>query len=543
MDYMLYIIAGLVLIILIAVLVIRKNNAQRPSEQPAIKADKAAPVSAPSAVKGATTQASVNNDKKFDLTEIAQRFMDQQRYDKAIETLNRGLAEKPNDSQLTLKLLAVYATTDQYDDFNRVYDSIKMYGDAKSIAQANDLKALLTEEQNQAAARAMPADSGQDAGFESIDFDVPANKAEKQHSGVDANLDKEAVSHTAYKSDLVDSSDSTLANSSALDNIEQDFDLSLNDLEESISEPAKEDLTISTVTDVDDNSSDSDLDFDFDFDADLAEQEVTATEPATTTLFNDGLNDAANEMTLDDEAFVLDLADLEIDSDDDNLSVNDADAIEASHIEEDELALSLDSIDDANDTSVEAQQSSNETPVVMEDNPANFGDFDKFDNFTLADDAFENTNILESNDVFENNNVFENNSAEELSFEDVNTADTDAVASSTAPTAVAFDDNTLIDDDFDFDSLSVTPTATTPVEVQSIGGIESVETTEDFSARFAADFDFVKSLDSNQVTLDLASQYVQLGEYDSAKRLLNEVISQGNSEQQSQAQALLDRTA
>jgi len=36
---------------------------------------------------------------------------------------------------------------------------------------------------------------------------------------------------------------------------------------------------------------------------------------------------------------------------------------------------------------------------------------------------------------------------------------------------------------------------------------------------------------------------VQLGEYDSAKRLLTEVINQGNSEQQSQAQALLDRTA
>ena len=70
-----------------------------------------------------------------------------------------------------------------------------------------------------------------------------------------------------------------------------------------------------------------------------------------------------------------------------------------------------------------------------------------------------------------------------------------------------------------------------------------VETAEDFSSRFAADFDFVKTLDSNQVTLDLAGQYVQLGEYDSAKRLLNEVISQGTSEQQSLAQTLLDRTA
>ena len=66
---------------------------------------------------------------------------------------------------------------------------------------------------------------------------------------------------------------------------------------------------------------------------------------------------------------------------------------------------------------------------------------------------------------------------------------------------------------------------------------------EDFSARFAADFDFVQSLDSNQVALDLAGQYLQLGEYDSAKRLLNEVISQGNSAQQQQAQSLLERTA
>ena len=115
-----------------------------------------------------------------------------------------------------------------------------------------------------------------------------------------------------------------------------------------------------------------------------------------------------------------------------------------------------------------------------------------------------------------------------------------------------FDDNTLIDDDFDFGSLSDAPTATTPVDLAS--EIESnvdseviadteIESAEDFSSRFAADFDFVKTLDSNQVTLDLAGQYVQLGEYDSAKRLLNEVISQGTSEQQSQAQALLDRTA
>ena len=116
-----------------------------------------------------------------------------------------------------------------------------------------------------------------------------------------------------------------------------------------------------------------------------------------------------------------------------------------------------------------------------------------------------------------------------------------------------FDDDTVIDDDFDFDSLSESTTASTPVEIDSeyanihiddaIDIAADTDSAEDFSSRFAADFDFVKSLDSNQVTLDLAGQYVQLGEYDSAKRLLNEVIAKGNSEQQQQAQLLLDRTA
>ncbi|MGM8901112.1 FimV/HubP family polar landmark protein, partial [Psychrobacter sp. 1Y4] len=102
-----------------------------------------------------------------------------------------------------------------------------------------------------------------------------------------------------------------------------------------------------------------------------------------------------------------------------------------------------------------------------------------------------------------------------------------------------------IDTDSLLDSSVATPpaSAVAPVEPQTDINHEAVESAEDFSSRFAADFDFVKSLDSNQVTLDLANQYLQLGEYDSAKRLLNEVIAQGNSEQKQQAQLLLERTA
>lgn len=530
MDNMLYIIAGLVFIVLIAVLVVRKNKAQKPSGQPIVKAGK-------TALKEAPSEADSTNDKKFNPIEIAQRFMDQQRYDKAIETLNRGLIEKPNDSQLSLKLLAIYATIDQSDNFNKVYDSIKTHADAKSIAQADELKALLTEEQNQAAKHALPSDNltnnfdSQNTGFEGIDFDIPAGKVDSQNAIIDNHLDDDAVQPTAYRSDLVDSSDTTLAPSNDFDNIEQDFDLSLNDLENDINEPAATSMTPVTELDIaddkilsasaviseNDNSCDSSAsDSDFDFDFDLAEPQDTSTVAPTTTLSND--------TTLDDnEDFVLDLADLEIEASDDNVYADiDEVTTEAIQLEQEDLTLSLDDIDTFN-APVEAEteiQPSSETPILIEDN---------FDDFT-----------------------FEDNAAQEINEVPHETAAHETVASNTAPTTVTFDDNTLIDDDFDFDSLASAPTATTPVDLASevennvdsrVTAETEVETVEDFSSRFAADFDFVKTLDSNQVTLDLASQYVQLGEYDSAKRLLNEVISQGTSEQQSLAQTLLDRTA
>jgi len=548
MDNMLYIIAGLVCIVLIAVLVMRKNKAQKPPAQQSIKADKAATLPKHTAVKGTNTQANVNSDKRFDHIEIAQRFMEQQRYDKAIETLNRGLAEKPNDSQLTLKLLAVYATIDESDNFNKVYDSIKTHGDAKSIAQADDLKALLTEEQNQAAERALPADNNLDTGFESIDFDLPANKIENNEPTIDPSLNEQAVTHNEYKNDLAASSDSTLETSNDFNDSQQDFVLSLDDLEQDIDEPAatsaapvidldiadEQSLSMSTVSGTNENKSNSELDFDFD----LAEQDNTASE-TNASLSKDDLNNTDDEMTLDDEDFVLDLADLELDTSETNVSHNDESMTDVSSLEDD-LALSLDSIDDNNDTPVETETLSNETSTVID---ASLNDFDEFDNFVLEDHPSENNRVLESNSI------------DELSFTDLDTVDNqtnETVASSAAPTTDRFDDNTLIDDSFDFDSLASAPTATTPVDVASeiennvpseFTADTEVETTEDFSSRFAADFDFVKTLDSNQVTLDLASQYVQLGEYDSAKRLLIEVINQGNSEQQSQAQALLDRTA
>ena len=533
MDNMLYIIAGLVVILLVAVLVMRKNKAQKPSEHLSTNTGKIEPLSKHAASRSTPTQTAINHEKKFDHIEIAQRFMDQQRYDKAIETLNRGLSEKPNDSQLSLKLLAVYATIDESENFNKVYDAIKANNDDKSIAQADELKALLTEEQNQVDKRALPADNSQNAGFESLDFDLPTNKASSNSPILDT---------VEYKNDLSESTNETLAASNAFDDnfddIEQAFDLSLSDLEDGTNKPihtSNNSAPVTTLDVVDEDiftpatvviNTDSDTDnspiTDSDFDFELSEHSLASTEAPTDDATDDSFNSSLNELSLEDD-FVLDL---NSDADTNNVINNAPVTTETTYLDDDHLTLSLHSDDVSNETpdQIEIQHS------IVEDN---------FEDFSFEDISIEDANI------------------EGISAEETNSTKNESDASNSAPTTLMFDDDTVIDDDFDFDSLSlsVSTTASTPVEVDSeyanthldnaidIAPAADTSSTEDFSSRFAADFDFVKSLDSNQVTLDLAGQYVQLGEYDSAKRLLNEVIAKGNSEQQQQAQRLLDRTA
>lgn len=518
MDNMLYIIAGLVVILLIAVLVMRKNKAQKPSEQSAVKNAKIESLSTPATSKSTPTQTATNNEKKFDHIDIAQRFMDQQRYDKAIETLNRGLIEKPNDSQMSLKLLAVYATIDESDSFNKVYDAIKANNDVQSIAQADELKALLTAEHEQVAKHTLPADNSQSTEFESLDFDLPTDKVVHNSPVVDTAIEK-----ALYQNDLSESTyqpsaaannfDNSQLDSNNFEDIEQAFDLSLSDLaDDNILVPAASVIENDIV--IDSNNIDADFDFDW------TEQSSVSNESAVELTTQDSVNNQSNELTLDDE-FVLDLDDSHIDTDSTiNNEANSAD------IAYDSLKLSLD-CDDV----------SNETPNQPETQPSSA--VDNLDDFSFEDISIEDANI-------------EDLSIEDLSIEETGIIKNEFQASSITPTTLMFDDNTPIDDDFDFDNLSEAVIISTPVASEQSGNVDNaidiapvaeITSAEDFSSQFAADFDFVKTLDSNQVTLDLAGQYLQLGEYDSAKRLLNEVIAQGNSEQQQQAQQLLERTA
>ncbi|MGG1354605.1 FimV/HubP family polar landmark protein [Psychrobacter pacificensis] len=554
MDNMLYIIAGLVLILLVAGFLLRKNKAQKQSVQPPASSVKNTAAPASKTDYGTAAQTNQNDSNKFDHITIAQRFMDQQRYDKAIETINRGLNEKPNDSQLSIKLLSIYATLDQPENFHDVYNRIKMHNDAKTITLADELKDLYIGEQSPVAAPEVVTDeatteNNQD-GFDSLDFDLSTtNQADDT-----ANISDRPVIED--NNDLVIDKpiDSPVFSGEPTENVDDSFDLTLSDLEDDFNESNATDETPVTSLATDDDSlyistsdhtdtienneakndeviEDNDLsDFEFDFES-----------PAENTLIKNSdvsdVQDSESEALVLEDDFILDFDDLAADADKDasvNKNEEEASSNAVQNIEDD-FTLSLDDIDAVNTFAINEPS----TTDVSND----------IDDFVLEDIDFENAD----ND----SSTLEDDSVANLSFEEQlinDDTDIDAFeASDTTPvTSLRFDDDTPIADDFDIietdsllDSSVATPPASTvaPAELETDISHEAVESAEDFSSRFAADFDFVKSLDSNQVTLDLANQYLQLGEYDSAKRLLNEVIAQGNSEQKQQAQLLLERTA
>ena len=547
MDNMLYIIAGLVLILIVAGLLLYKKKAQKPSVQPGMSTATPAPM--PKTDHNTPAQSHKDDDNKFDHITIAQRFMDQQRYDKAIETLSRGLSEKPNDGQLSVKLLSIYATINQPENFNKVYDAIKTQSDPKSLALADELKALFSEEQNQVAAKEAPVEDN--SHFESIDFDLPINQIDSKNALsdqpatsednrstlIDDSMSNSAVTNTSYEANLTS------------DNVEDSFDLTLSDLESNISAseatdtaPVTSSLEMTddeslntanidrTDNDVAVSAEDNDLNdlSDFDFSFDSSEETDAQTTDSVIPERPDSIND---EMTLEDDAFILDFDDLATDVDKGVDETSEALSINTvQNDEENDFTLSLDSLDAPNNIETLTES---EVPV-LEENSDN-------DNFIIEEGRFE-TESFET-ESFETES-FESINLEAQSLDNNDSEYALSEESSVTPTApLLFDDNSLLDNEFDtHSSTALSPVA--PIEDEStLTAEDAAETAEDFSSRFAADFDFVKSLDSTQVTLDLAGQYLQLGEYDSAKRLLNEVLIQGTSEQQNQAKVLLDRTA
>lgn len=518
MDNMLYIIAGLVIILLIGVWILRKNKAQRPTNQ-SIRQDGSTPLVAP-VPHSSTANASTSRATMFDDITVAQRFIDQQRYDKAIETLERGLGQKPNDSALSLKLLNVYALSHNNEAFYNTYAAITAHGDVATIAQASQLKELLDEEQGTQASMAFAQNHKADIALESVDTpnDSIATYTPAHHNRTananDVSLDFDfPTSTTNHESATIPNVGNNINHQDNTSN--NIFDLTLDDLE-ATDEP--EILEQSSLLKTANNKvDDSALEFDSIKNGDQIQ-------PVIDSSFIDDA-DVPNEsdFELDFESLLDDVVNTETLTEQDDTFIDD-DFILSSD-EDEPLVLDIENKPSIDDLAPSIEKTQTESV----DN-----DFSLFlDDVTNEDAGF---------DVVGHDNISTSSRTSSESLHNVQTtvsADVNAAHENT----LTFGDDTDIEAlDFSTDSNEtvLTESTSSPVLPNEDNNIDS---STNFAAQFAADFAFVDTLDSNQITLDLADQYLQLGEYDSAKRLLEEVVAQGNPEQQQKAEMLLARTA
>ncbi|ALF59068.1 FimV/HubP family polar landmark protein [Psychrobacter urativorans] len=577
MNNILYIIAGLVIISMVGVWILRKKKAQQPSISPRARAGSRDSANATALVteNNPATQRAANSvassATKFDNVTIAQRFIDQQRYDKAIETLERGLTEKPHDGELSLKLLNVYALTKQTEEFNSTYATIKAHCDVATIAQAQQLKDLLDAEQVGNSPASFDTSSitessmilNDEMTLSTIKVSNPTTDSKNDDMSLDFDISTPVIKHE----EIITPTAST--------NSDHTFDLTLDDLEtyvleegvlknnntkdtlENISAESEQKVAIINLdsinklndtnnidtifvdtSSVDTNSTNNNYDFTLDFDL--------GADSTSTTLIED---DKTNEPTPIDDDFVLDFDDLVEEVKFKEIEVESAQqpvaTVTNQQAFDDDFTLFLDAT--AYDPSATNTETTSTTASIHDSSQDLNLDSDSLE--SSLHDTLTQAEVLHVTDELTNSDDLI-----ALDFIDADVdLDTNKAATSNAITpalddqTLTFDDDTGIDE-FDFNTDTTSITTTSPVtsensRIDSDSAIKDTLPSADVAAQFAADFDFVNTLDNHQVTLDLANQYLQLGEYDSAKRLLNEVVAQGNPEQQQQAQELLARAA
>lgn len=511
--------------------------------------------------------------------QAAEQLIQTQDYEGAITTLRRALKNHPSHSGLNFTLLNSYALAKDYQHFNTFYSEVLALNDIDLTTQANNLKMLVDEEQSLNARSAAMTHTAEAVKSDGLDFDLPGFKqdsdkpvinntsqaampsvtevAQPAVDSVSSNADDELdfdfsldVPETkiAPVSPATKTTETTAAQSQSNELTFDDFDFDLPSKQPATAEtapalespteifaPIEEPVATTLASNVNNNNNAiSDSDFDFDFD--LPESQSTPAAPMITTPTT---APSANNNIVDDFDFDFDL---------------NAEPATATNDATTEIALSFDALD--------TKASSNLTPDAATSVPVASDEATDIASFALDDELLlqaeaatlatattpsvaesvvdlakvsapsQSDSLLISDDMFD------------FALEDDTTKAQDATSNVLVTEPTPSDD--LIDLSFDDTATQATnQTTTTPTaspETPSVAD-EGSPTTAPVVEDLSAILDVIKDIDTDTLNVDLAEQYVNLGEYDSAKRLLDEIKDSNNTALVERATALRQRIA
>ncbi|SDU01422.1 FimV/HubP family polar landmark protein [Halopseudomonas salegens] len=406
--------------------------------------------------------------------------------DEARDLLVRALEQEPDRSDLRLKLMEVEALRENAAGYAEQGTALRAEGGNEPSLNALDQRfpAVAAAAAALAGAGAVAAETDADNDLADADFFSTDDQAgaSSESDELDAEFDLGELAGEDELSSLADSGDNASA-----DELDLDFDLEdgLGD-ELSRTEPDAESVGIDLEAD--------DLAAELDGTLDTAgtQDDVKTDQQAPADSNLDSL-DADFDLSLTDD---LPEEDLEL-----SLGSNDETATdevdELSLPESDDLMLDWSLDDDA----VEGTDSPVTAPDTLETARAETGDND-----SLSDDE-----LLD----------FESEFNAAMSEDDASTSlDAEETAESTA------------------DALEATPEQ--PVDAQTQTNVEK-PADMDASMDDDDDFDFLSGTDETATKLDLARAYVEMGDQEGARDILNEVVDEGSEQQQQEARGLLEQ--
>ena len=522
--------------------------------------------------------------------QAAEQLIQNQDYDGAITMLRRALKNHPSHSGLNFTLLNTYALAKDYQHFNSFYLEVLALNDIDLTNQANNLKTLVDEEQSINARSTAMTNTAEAVEPDGLDFDLPGFKQNSDKPAINSTLHvvRPTVTQVAQPATPVDGV------SSKADN-ELDFDFALDVPETKIAPlptatepttettaaqsqsneftfddfdfdlPSKQPATAETVaapvlespteifapidepvtTALASNSShfnneaisDSDFDFDFSLPDTPSTTATTAVEPMVTPTATPSADNIVDEFDFDfdfdlnaepavtsttevtaENALSFDTSDTKASS---NLT---SDAVTSVPVASDE-ATDIASFDLDDELLRQAEAASLATPATPSVAEPVVG-------LAEVSAPSPSDSLLISDDMFD------------FMLDDDTTKAQDATSNVLVTEPTPSDD--LIDLSFDDTATQATnQTTTTPTaspETPSVadeGSLTTAPVVEDLSAIL----DVIKDIDTDTLNVDLAEQYVNLGEYDSAKRLLDEIKDSNNTALVERAAALRQRIA
>ncbi len=404
------------------------------------------------------------------------------RFQQAIDLLSTAIAGAPQRVDLQVKLLEVYLETRDKPGFQQQYASLQALGNDDAIIKVKEMLSTVDGVSDW-------LDGVGDVSATISDADMDAELIE----GTDLIAEPEVVLE-----DCLDFDDEELDLTVEVEaaSVEDEIELELDD--EALDELSGGDTMQLTAIDIDaldmDSSSDLELEeIDLDLDLEITTDDELSEAPAVSDDSNTIELEPELEVDTGGEGFELDL-DEDFDLDLDDLSVDLADDLEA----EFDSGSSVDAAADVE--------------LTLEDAPQVDAEVTALDEPELEIDLELETSEIELDPAPE----------PELEIDlELDTSDVE----------------------LDLSVLEVEPKVETdPVAAELDGSsVEKAPVADDELDEDGDDFDFLSDADEVATKLDLARAYIDMGDSEGAKDILDEVNQEGSDEQKDEATALLER--